>query len=122
MQQPPFGAWCHVEIAAQDVDRAKKFYSECFGWTFQDMPQLAYHFYSTGEGAIGGGLMKAAPEFPDHMVNYVLVEDMDAATQRVENHGGEVIKPRTEVPQAGWFALVHDTEGNLFGLWESMRK
>lgn len=122
MQQLPFGAWCHIEIAAQDVDRARKFYTDCFGWTFQDVPGIAYHLYSTGEGGIGGGLMKAVPDFPDHMVNYVYVEDLDAATKRVEDHGGEVVKPRTEVPQAGWFALVHDPEGNLFGLWQSTQK
>jgi predicted enzyme related to lactoylglutathione lyase len=122
MAQPPTGAWCHVEIAAQDVERSKKFYTECFGWTFQDVPEMGYAFYSTGEGAVGGGLMKAEPGFPKHMVNYVYVDDVDAATQRVENHGGKVVRPRTEVPQAGWFVLVTDPDGNLFGLWQSMSK
>ncbi|MHC4136136.1 MAG: VOC family protein [Planctomycetota bacterium] len=122
MQQPPIGAWCHIEIAAQDVDRAKKFYGECFGWKFQDMPEMAYHLYTTGEGGLGGGLMKAEPGFPNHMVNYICVDDLDAATHRVENNGGKVVKPRTEVPQAGWFTLVNDPEGNLFGLWESTQK
>ncbi|MHC4550319.1 MAG: VOC family protein [Planctomycetota bacterium] len=120
MTEPADGAWCHIEIAAQDVDRAKRFYGECFGWTFQDVPQLQYHLYSTGEGGIGGGLMQASAEFPKHMLNYVNVSDLDAAAGRVENHGGKVLQPKTEVPQTGWFTVVSDPEGNVFGLWQSM--
>jgi hypothetical protein len=52
----------------------RKLYAECFGWTFQDVPGIAYHLYSTGEGGVGGGLMKAEGGFPDHMVNYVYVD------------------------------------------------
>ena len=71
------GAWCHVEIAVDDVERAKQFYDNCFGWSFQDVPALAYILYTTAEGGIGGGIMKRTDEYPRHMANYVLVEDVD---------------------------------------------
>lgn len=114
------GMWCHVEIPVQDVERAQKFYSECFGWKFQSAEGMPYHLYSTGEGGIGGGMMKPPPEYPHQMVNYVLVNDVEGATARVANNGGEVVVPKQEVPHMGWFTFVKDPEGNLFGLWQAM--
>jgi len=120
-QKPEPGAWCHIEIAVDDTERAKKFYGECFGWKFTDVPQMGgYVLYESARGGIGGGIMKRPPEMPQQMVSYVLVDDVDAATERVKNQGGKVLKERTEVPQAGWFAVVSDPDGNAFGLWQGM--
>ena len=120
MQMPSEGALCHVEIAVNDVAKAKAFYSECFGWSFTDIPNLNYHIYQTGEGGIGGGLMQRPEGFPSHMVNYINCADVDAAAQRVENNGGKIVQPKQEVPQTGWYILVTDPEENLFGLWQGM--
>jgi len=119
MTNPQEGIWCHIEIPCQDVERAKTFYGECFGWQFQSMPGMGYTLYSK-EGGIGGGMFQKPDEMPQQMVNYILVDDVDAAVKRVQNHGGCLVKEKTEVPQTGWFAIVADPEGNGFGLWQSM--
>jgi predicted enzyme related to lactoylglutathione lyase len=118
-KRPAPGAWCHIEIGAKDPQAAKKFYGECFGWQFTEVPQMNYILYQTGEGGIGGGIMPQG-DYPQQMINYVYVDDVDAAAQRVTNNGGKVIKERTEVPQTGWFAIVADPDGNTFGLWQGM--
>ncbi len=59
----------HFEMPADDIDRAKKFYGEVFGWTSKDMSSagdIDYHFLMTTEvdekmrpkevGAINGGM------------------------------------------------------------------
>ncbi len=120
MTEPQDGAWCHIEIAADDVEKAKNFYGECFGWKFTDIPDLNYHIYTTREGHIGGGLVKKPEGFPNQMLNYVYVEDIDAASERVKNNGGRIVQPKGEVSETGWYTVVADPEGNVFGLWQRM--
>ncbi|HWX22028.1 MAG TPA: hypothetical protein VN578_19175 [Candidatus Binatia bacterium] len=37
---------------------------------------------------------------------------------KVEKLGGRVHKPKTAVPQMGYFAICQDTENTTFALWE----
>ena len=116
---PPLNTWCHVEVYAKDVERAKSFYGEVFGWQFQHIPEMNYTLYSTAKGSIGGGVSEASDETPNQLINYVYVEDIDATLSRIENNGGKTVIGTKAVGPVGWMALVEDPEGNLFGLWKS---
>ena len=50
--------------------------------------------------------------------NYVAVSSVDDAAAKVEKLGGTICKPKTAVPQMGYFVICQDTEGNEFALWE----
>ncbi len=112
--------FAHFEIPADDVGRAKTFYSELFGW--QITPAQGFEDYwliQTGdEQDLGGGLMarQAPGQAP---VSYVQVGSVADYAAKVEELGGKVIIPRSPVPGMGWFAHFQDTEGNVFALWES---
>lgn len=121
MAGPKPGAWCHIEIPTSSPRKAKEFYGALFGWTFRDVPELDYVIFSTGEGAIGGGLWNPPPGIPRQITNYVSVEDVRGMVEKVVALGGRTIAPRTEVPGHGWFALVADPDGNILGLWQSAR-
>jgi uncharacterized protein len=119
----------HFEIPADDVARAKEFYSSIFGWQLQDMPEMDYTIVRTVEvdeqtqmptspGAINGGLMQRTEETPTPVVT-IDVESVGEALKQVEGAGGRVVRPRTEIPGMGAFAYFTDTEGNTVGLWES---
>jgi predicted enzyme related to lactoylglutathione lyase len=118
-KQPSFGAMCHCEIVVDDVQAAKKFYGDNFGWKFQDIPEMDYVLFFPGDGGIGGGIMKKPEGMPQQMVNYINVEDLDTATKNAQECGATLVKDRTEVPGAGWFTLVTDPAGNMLGLWEN---
>ncbi len=115
---PAPGAWCHIEIAADDVAKVREFYGNCFGWTFQHVPEMDYTLYQTGRGGIGGGIMKRKPEMPRQHMNFVSVADLDASAAKVAKEGGRIVVPRQEVPGAGSFGICSDPEGNAFGMWE----
>ncbi len=115
------GMWCHIEMPVGDLERAKRFYGDVFGWKFQDMPQMSYTLYETRPGGVGGGLWNPPPEVPRNVVNYIYVDEIETAVARVEQAGGRLVNPKMEVPNSGWFALVADPDGNVFGLWKSMR-
>lgn len=104
----------HFEIPAQDPERAKKFFSDVFGWTFQTgFPD--YHFAMTGEGpGIDGAIMKR----PGPVTNAIQVDSIDAYIERVQTSGGTIVVPKTEIPGMGWYANFTDTEGNIHSLWQ----
>lgn len=108
------------EIPADDVARAKAFYSELFGWQFQPAPGPGdYWTFGTGveEGVSGGGMM--ARQSPEHVItNYINVESIEDSLAQVQNLGGSVMMPKQAVPQMGWMAWCQDTEGNAFALWQ----
>lgn len=111
----------HFEIPADDIERAKKFYAELFGWQFSTPPGYDdYWTFYTGdpEQDAGGGLMKRqAPE--QGIVQYIQVESVDEYATKAQKLGGTVILPKSPVPGMGWFAHLLDTEGSCFAIWES---
>ncbi len=113
----------HFEIPADDVGRARAFYSELFGWEFSAMSGFEdYWTFETGdpEQDAGGGLM--ARQAPDQgIVQYFQVESVADYVTKVEALGGKVIYPKSPVPGMGWFAQFLDPEGNCFAVWESDR-
>ncbi|MCI0341750.1 MAG: VOC family protein [Planctomycetales bacterium] len=114
---------CHLEIAVTDLERAKRFYSDLFGWTFRDWvgAPMGYSLFSTGQEWFGGGLMKVdAPRPPGGLSYYVEVDDVDAFVARATAAGGRVVQPNQQIdPEVGWSALVTDPDGNLVGLYKA---
>lgn len=112
----------HVEIPADDIDRAKKFYSELFGWKIEQIPEMEYWLFTMEKTAgrekpIGGGMTKRMT--PQQTVtNYFNVPSVDDHSSKVEKLGGKMVVHKTAVPGMGYFAVCVDTENNVFGLWE----
>jgi len=115
------GRVIHFEIAAQDLDRAARFYEQVMGWTVRGWEGPAeYRLVGTGpsdEPGIDGGILRAGDPFRG-TVNTASVDDLDAALERVERAGGAVERGRMAVPGVGFMAYCRDTEGNLFGLMQ----
>jgi uncharacterized protein len=105
----------YVELHTKNVDQAKGFYGELFGWQFKTLPITPR--YETMEGAQPGGIMEeqAGSGF---WLQYVNVDDVTASAKKAEKLGGKVLKPKTEVPGQGWFAIVADPAGASFALWQ----
>ena len=110
----------HFEIPVDDPDRAEKFYAEVFGWSFaryDGAPQY-YGMATTGDDkapGINGALFQRGDV--DETSLTMDVDSIDAATARVREQGGQVLKEKTAIPSMGWFATCKDTEGNTFGLF-----
>ena len=121
MQQ---GDFTHIELPADDPDRAKRFYSEAFGWTFgEPIPGFeGYHLFTTpvGEEGMGGAIGKRGESAPQAVRTYVHVDSIDATLEKISHIGGSVVEPKADVPGQGWYAVFRDTEGNELALWESL--
>lgn len=106
----------HFEIPAEDLQRAKVFYSNLFGWKIESMKGMDYMIIDTF-GAPGGGMMKRM--HPDQqIIDYIGVPSVDEYSAKVEKLGGKIIVPKKAVPGMGYFVVCKDTENNSFGIWE----
>lgn len=124
----------HFEIQADDLDRARSFYTDVFGWSFEDYSEYTgspYWGVVTGpeeEPGINGGLLPrpastpGAPEAPaagqgtNSFVCTIGIADYDETERRVLAAGGQVALPKTALPGMAWQGYYLDTEGNTFGL------
>jgi len=105
----------HFDIFYDEGERARKFYSELFGWNLEKGPGTEYWNITTQEGASGGLTRRFNPN--QRIINYFGVLSVREACSKVEALGGRVLVPKVAVPKAGYYALCMDCEGNIFGLW-----
>ena len=119
----------HFEIPADDMARAKKFYSSVFGWKIQDVPGMEYAMVDSVEtdesrqpiGGTNGGILKRNPNYAAVTSITITVSDVDKAIQDVINAGGKLVRKKEKFGNIGYVAYVKDTEGNLLGIWQSLR-
>lgn len=121
----------HFEIQADDLERAKAFYAEVFGWSFEDYSAMTGSAYfgvvtgAEGEPGINGGLLPrpapapAAEQGTNAAVLTMAVEDFDAVAERVAAAGGRVALPKYALPGMAWQGYFIDTEGNTFGIHQA---
>lgn len=122
------GRLIHFEIHVDNMDRAKKFYGEVFGWTFEDWSDYAgmpYFGAVTGDEqtmGINGALMQrlgAAPQQGQALNGYsctMAVEDYDSTEAKIFALGGSVARKKHALPGMAWQGYYIDPEGNIFGI------
>jgi uncharacterized protein len=123
----------HFEIPVDDRTRAKEFYGSVFDWDTEDQDMGGGIVYTTAgtvevddkmmpkePGAINGGLMDRSKDTPATVIT-IGVDAIDDSLKKVEASGGSTVTPRTEIPNMGAFAYFKDSEGNVTGLWETLR-
>lgn len=78
-----------VELPARDLKAAKDFYSSVFGWELTDFGP-SYSCTMTADVDLGlQGDLKEAPRAP---LPVIMVENLEAAKDAVENAGGKITK------------------------------
>ncbi len=122
------GKVVHFEIPADNLARAKKFYSTVFGWTLNEFPEMEYTIARTVEsdqngmpkkpGAINGGMLQRQDPVKTPVIT-ISVDNMDQAAATIEKNGGKIIRPKMPVGDMGFAAYFKDTEGNVVGLWQN---
>ena len=109
------------EIATTDLERAKSFYAKVFDLEFQfvEMPDSKMYMFGVPD-MIGsaGCLLWSSESKPSAEGSVIYFSCEDAATQagRVEEVGGKLLFPKTDIGEFGFFAQIIDSEGNRIGL------
>ncbi len=106
--------------------KAKAFYSSLFDWKITDSDMgggMVYSTFKPTDDSPGGGMMQhPMPGAPSYWLAYVLVDDVDASTQKAVSLGAKIAVGKQEVPNMGWFSIIIDPTGASLGLWQTMKK
>ena len=124
----------HFEIAAGDIEKTQAFYKEVFGWKFQSVPMpegQSYHMIYTSpvddeqmlleKGRINGGMVAKEGSDPGTVV-VINVPSIDTVLEKITANGGDVVFPRQQVMDMGFYARAKDCDGNVIGIWEDAKK
>jgi uncharacterized protein len=114
------GALCWAELATSDQDAAKHFYTQLFGWTFDDqpIPGGVYTIFNS-DGNSAAAAYSKRPEEPSHWNAYFSVENVDESAAKVTAIGGKVDAGPFAVMEAGRMAIASDPQGAHFCLWQA---
>ena len=120
-EQPPAGHVVWHELLCNDAEKALRFYGELLGWRqtgqFDMGPNGLYRIYGQ-DGRDYGGMMKRPQGYPlpPHFLQYVQIDDLDAAVERVKNGGGKVWMDPMQIPTGMRVAQCQDPQGAVFAL------
>lgn len=111
------------DVPTLDFERAVKFYSRILGDEIkvdEFMSQRLGFFPMEDREGVGGDIIPPDPRLKpsaEGMRIYLNCDGrLDEALGLVEPAGGKIIQPKTSIGEAGWTALIMDTEGNTIGL------
>lgn len=122
-----------MELMTTDMDGAKKFYSEVFDWQFDEYPSdsdMKYYTISVKgeeETPFGGIFDKKEAigdmsQVPPHWANYITVSDIETSLKKVEQLGGNIIVPKTDIPKIGMFSVIQDPQGAVISMMQYLEE
>ena len=111
----------HFEIFATNVERARKFYEQAFGWSFEVAgPPDMYLIFTGVEGDPGlthGLMAKRTRAMAESSFNAfrctISVRSIADSVVAIEAAGGKLRSPVTAIPGVGQVAEFGDTDGNV---------
>jgi predicted enzyme related to lactoylglutathione lyase len=107
------GSLTWEEAWVGDLERAKTFYADVFGYSYSPIPEMGgYELFAT-DGAELGAI--GATDGPPHWAAYFSVVDTDAALGRAVEQGATVVHPAMDSPYGRMAELV-DPQGAGFKL------
>lgn len=108
----------HIDIPVTDTDQARRFYSELFGWTIEELPGFeGYPMWQAPNKISGGGLAPRSDGFTQPR-SYVEVDSIEQALATAEQNGGRVLQGKQPITESNWWAVFEDPFGNQIGLFE----
>jgi predicted enzyme related to lactoylglutathione lyase len=111
--------FCHVEIAAVNMEREAQLYRQLFGWTTQPMRPGEYLFITAADGTMIGGLTRV-DKMPDNseFQNYVAVANVADALVNARTLGATVTQERRDLGNGmGFIGVIKSPDGFYLGVW-----
>ncbi len=103
----------YIEFQATNIEEAKRFYTEVFGWEFTD---YGPDYTSFTDGRLGGGFA-SAPEVPTGGPLVVLyARNLEEIEARIAQSGGRIVRETFDFPGGRRFHFT-DPSGNELAVW-----
>ena len=119
----PAGTPTWNDLMTPDIDAARKFYHEVFGWEY-DIGNPEFGGYTTarlGKRMTAGmmGNQPGTPPTPAAWSLYFAADNAEADAARAVKLGAKVLYPAMTVGEFGSMAMCEDPAGAAFGFWQA---
>ena len=104
------------DIGCENRDVTEAFYTDVFGWRFDDNGPYSRAIVGGAEGGAEGSITALGHEPHQYVMIYVKVEDVAESIASVAKNGGEALLGPLPLPTGGHFAWFRDPGGNMIGL------
>lgn len=132
MPVPKQGEFVWTEIASNDAEKCKAFYTAVFGWKFKESTSatnsddkgMKYDEFATISDHPAGGLYQIDPKWfgdkvpPAHFMTYVAVDDVDANAKLATELGGGIVRGPMDIPNVGRMAIIQDPTGAMIATFK----
>ncbi|WAH95730.1 VOC family protein [Arthrobacter sp. MMS18-M83] len=117
----PEGTPTWADLGVTDLDAAKAFYTELFGWEYSSGGEDSggYWLAHLGGKSVAGLGPKQNAEMPTVWTTYLGSDDVDATAVKVAAAGGGLIAPPFDVMDSGRMSIAADSVGAVFGVWQA---
>ena len=118
MNEPNTLTW--AESGSTDVEKARTFYGEIFGWKYEESdmgPGGKYTVLLRGSEPAAG--MMESPIPMSYWSIYFNVEDCKALTDKARAAGAQVMLDAQQIPGVGVVSVLSDPQGAMFGMIEA---
>lgn len=108
----------YVEFFVPDEEATADFYRDVFDWK----PEVVFPGYLNVQNGDEPGINTGIAKSDDGSVKTVatlLVPDLDASMEKVEEHGGKITQPKFPIAGVGHACYCTDRNGMTFGMWEA---
>lgn len=124
---PKVAEFCWNELATSNLQSAKDFYSNVFGWSFTEHPMGEMNYTIVkANGKDFAGIWSIPKEqesqIPSHWLSYILVENLEQSLEKALKNGATLMKPITTAGEQGRFAVIKDPTGAHLALWQPLKK
>lgn len=103
----------YIEMGVRDLERAKKFYGDVFGWTFRDYGPTYAEFF---DGRLRGGFTTETQPGTGGPLVVLYGDNLAAMQDRIEAAGGQIIKAVFDFPGGQRFHFT-DPDGYEMAVW-----
>jgi uncharacterized protein len=115
------GTPCWVVLVTPDTGRTGSFYAGLFGWS---VPEPGEDFDTVDHrGRDVAGALRIPPDDAEGATSrwlvYLATDDIAVSLEKVGPAGGDILLPAFDIGSLGRMAIVADSTGAQFGLWEA---
>lgn len=106
----------YLELPSKDLPTTKIFFETVFGWVFED---YGPEYSSFSEAGIVGGFFQSPKHSSTENGAALIIfysADLEATKTKIENAGGNIIKPTFSFPGGRRFHFT-EPSGNEFAVW-----
>jgi predicted enzyme related to lactoylglutathione lyase len=124
--EPQAASWSHGnfhwnELRTREAERAKRFYKDTIGWSFEAMPMAdggTYWVAMLGGKPVAGLFPLTSPQFddvPESWMSFLAVDDVDKRVAKAIKAGAKLVMPVFDVPGVGRIAMLREPGGAGIG-------